>query len=107
MTARNSRTLLTVLGTIFVAGAIFAACGSGGSETAAPDATTTSAPSAATAEEASSEDTETPADQISFANEVQPILEANCVSCHSGTGPGTTHLVMETCRLYTSDAADE
>ena len=96
MTARNSRTLLTVLGTIFVAGAIFAACGSGGSETAAPDATTTSAPSAATAEEASSEDAETPADQISFANEVQPILEANCVSCHSGTGPGTTHLVMET-----------
>ncbi|MFT7476602.1 MAG: hypothetical protein ACI81L_003559 [Verrucomicrobiales bacterium] len=34
--------------------------------------------------------------EISFANDVQPVLEENCVSCHSGTGPGTTHLEMAT-----------
>ena len=33
---------------------------------------------------------------ISFGSDVQPVLEANCVSCHSGTGPGTTHLEMAT-----------
>ena len=33
---------------------------------------------------------------ISFADEVLPILESNCASCHTADGPGTAHLVLET-----------
>ena len=85
--------MLTVVGALLLAGAIFAACG-GGSDpvdnaTVAPlaDATNTTVDSTS--------DTTTAGTTISFANDVQPILEENCVSCHVGTGPGTTHLVME------------
>lgn len=94
--ARAFRTLITTAGAFVVAGAIFAACGGGEVEqatdtTTAPteesDATTTDGGEAA----AGTAD----ATAISFVDDVQPILEANCVSCHSGTGPGTTHLVME------------
>lgn len=37
-----------------------------------------------------------PASGISFADEVLPILETNCASCHTANGPGTAHLVLET-----------
>jgi len=80
-----------------MAGAIFAACGG--------DATSSSAGNPAAPADAAPSTTETQAEgetdaplagtAVSFANDVQPILEANCVSCHIGTGPGTTHLVME------------
>lgn len=33
---------------------------------------------------------------ISFASDVQPILESNCASCHTADGPGAAHLRMET-----------
>ena len=33
---------------------------------------------------------------ISFADEVLPILESNCASCHTADGPGTAHLTLET-----------
>ncbi len=33
---------------------------------------------------------------ISFASDVQPILENNCASCHTAEGPGAAHLKMET-----------
>ena len=48
---------------------------------------------------ASDEETSTStadASSVSFGNDVQPILEANCVSCHSNNGPGTPHLEMNT-----------
>jgi mono/diheme cytochrome c family protein len=32
---------------------------------------------------------------ISFADEVLPILETNCASCHTSDGPGTAHLVLD------------
>lgn len=89
----RSNRLLTLLLTFAAAGLIFMACGSNGSyddaaadsaDAAGSETTTTAAVS--TAESAA----------ISFADEVQPVLEENCVSCHSGTGPGTTHLEMAT-----------
>lgn len=84
------RSFTVGLGTLLLAAVIFAACGSESDE-----ATSAQAPAA----EDSTTSTSAPADAetaISFSTDVQPILEANCVSCHSGTGPGTTHLVMET-----------
>ena len=33
---------------------------------------------------------------VSFGDEVLPILEDNCASCHTADGPGTAHLVLET-----------
>ena len=87
--------MLTVIGALLVAGAIFAAC-SGGSEPAELDNAATAASSSTTSEPATESSTDGgDGTQISFAADVQPVLEENCVSCHSGTGPGTTHLVME------------
>ena len=98
MTVRHLKTLLTVVGALVLGGAIFAACGGGSDpvENAGTvnDAGTTSSTEATTSDTLTS-DTATSGTAISFANDVQPVLEENCVSCHSGTGPGTTHLVME------------
>jgi hypothetical protein len=33
---------------------------------------------------------------VSFSNSVQPILEANCASCHSPGGPGAAHVELKT-----------
>ena len=90
----------SLIGSAALGALLFAACSStvddtstaepsnGGVEQSAPgdgaDETTTSEASAGLGA------------QVSFANDIQPILEQNCVSCHSGTGPGTTHLVMDT-----------
>ena len=108
-----ARSRLVVLGSTILLGAlIFAACGSEEvSDSAAPNALVGDA--SAQQEDATGDDTVTStteaATAISFANDVQHIIETNCVSCHSDTGPGTTHLVMETvddvasiCLLYTS-----
>ena len=98
MTVRHLKTLLIVAGALVLGGAIFAACGGGSDpvENAGTvnDAGTTSSTEATTSDTLTS-DTATSGTAISFANDVQPVLEENCVSCHSGTGPGTTHLVME------------
>jgi len=94
MKPRAPRPLLTAIGALLFAGAIFAACG-GDAEPAASAASTDPAPATTPVDSAESE-TSTVGTAISFADDVQPILEANCVSCHIGTGPGTTHLVMET-----------
>ncbi len=92
------------------------ACGSlGGSDdaTSAPDSvpatttastesddTTTTAGSTASTTNAATTTTTTdvasaPAG-ISFADDVLPILETNCASCHTADGPGTAHLTLET-----------
>ena len=60
--------------------------------TTRPDETTTtgeSATSTTTTDDAAVE----PAG-ISFADEVLPILESNCASCHTADGPGTAHLTL-------------
>ena len=84
----TGRSLLIGLATLLLGAAIFAACGSEIDESTAG----TTLPNI----EGTTSTTEPSSEGISFASDVQPILEANCVSCHSGTGPGTTHLVMET-----------
>ncbi len=33
---------------------------------------------------------------VAFAADVQPILEANCASCHTGSGPGVAHVPLGT-----------
>lgn len=46
----------------------------------------------------------TEATATSFSADVKPVLEANCVSCHSDNGPGTTHLEMATAGDLASNA---
>ncbi len=65
------------------------------STTSSGDTTTTSSTTSTTS--GPSDDAESPASPaISFASDVQPILESNCASCHTADGPGTAHLAMET-----------
>lgn len=40
---------------------------------------------------------------VSFASQIQPIIEGSCARCHTAGGPGTTHLVLDTAQ----DVADE
>ena len=102
---------------------VFVACSSGAEDTitepppsvtqesATTDDTTTTAATAptesdatdgdatdtdATESDATDTDVSDAASAISFASDVQPILESNCASCHSAGGPGAAHLVMET-----------
>ncbi len=56
---------------------------------------------------------ETPAIQgVSFRDEVLPILEASCASCHASGGPGAAHFVLDTAQdaqdnaLYIASATD-
>ena len=87
-----------IIGTAALGTLLFVACSSTVEDAgiSAPDQTTELDNTSADADTANAQDNELAGDQISFANDVQPILEQNCVSCHSGTGPGTTHLVMDT-----------
>lgn len=86
---------LSILFGLALASLIFVACG--GDEEASTSASDTESPSTSDAAVESSTDTSGEAStSISFANDVQPVIEQNCVSCHSDTGPGTTHLQMAT-----------
>lgn len=92
--ARNR--VLSLFAAVLLGAIIFAACGSD-----AEEATSEAAASDASAASGSDDQTSTTAaaaesTEISFANDVQPVIEQNCVSCHSDTGPGTTHLVIDT-----------
>jgi len=95
-----------------VAGAaiVLTACGSlGGSDDTAAPADAEAAPSSAgldTPATSTTSTSETPTAEtstsaapapagISFADEVLPILEQNCASCHSANGPGAAHLRLE------------
>ncbi len=82
---------LTLSGVLLLAAMVFVACGTDSTSVAEPAALEDNA-----GEDSGATETTAAPSQISFANDVQPILEANCVSCHSDTGPGTTHLEMAT-----------
>ncbi len=41
---------------------------------------------------------------ISFASEVAPIVERTCASCHTGKGPGTQHVVMDTAAMVAASS---
>lgn len=65
----------------------------GGGEALTQDAAPTDAESTESSDVgAASTSTDQPT--TSFSADVQPILEENCVSCHSNNGPGTPHLEM-------------
>ncbi len=67
------------------------------STTLPAEATSTSSTSAGPTSSVPSEAADPPASPaISFASDVQPILESNCASCHTADGPGTAHLNMAT-----------
>lgn len=96
------RSVFVLLGSLLLGAVIFAACGGAVEESVSVDPAVTGESADSEAEvsttspdgESTDAESATPT-EISFSEHVQPILEANCVSCHSGTGPGTTHLVME------------
>ena len=94
MSDMSSRPLTAraLLAFVLLSALIFAACSSTAESTSE---SAEGATESATGEDEAGEN-EAEASTVSFAADVQPILEANCVSCHSGTGPGTTHLSMET-----------
>ena len=94
--ARALNPLRSVAGAFALGAFIFVGCSESVDDAASTDAT--DATEGATTSDSSTTTTlgDLAGSQISFAADVQPVLEANCVSCHSGTGPGTTHLVMET-----------
>ena len=91
-----ARSVVSFVGAVLLGAMIFAACGSNTEDAASEPVADIAAADDSASAGSSTETTEAEAQQISFANDVQPIIEQNCVSCHSDTGPGTTHLIMET-----------
>jgi len=121
---RVSRGVLYGVHAVAAVGIVLAACSSGGDDpTSSADVTTataattddTTSTTGATADDDASTGTFADADSdasgdagldddgasngvrpVSFASDVQPILESNCASCHIAEGPGTVHLDMAT-----------
>ena len=90
------RPLVTVGATMVAAAILFAACSGEETQDAAAPTETAAAQTDPTSSDAVSADEASVSTGVSFASDVQPILEQNCVSCHTDNGPGTTHLVMDT-----------
>ena len=90
------RSLVTVGATMVAAAILFAACSGEETQDAAAPAGTAAAQTDPASSDAVSADEASVSTGVSFASDVQPILEQNCVSCHTDNGPGTTHLVMDT-----------
>ncbi|MEC7844097.1 MAG: hypothetical protein VX594_01775 [Actinomycetota bacterium] len=42
--------------------------------------------------------------QISFQNDIMPIIESSCARCHTGIGPGTPHALFETAADVSANA---
>ena len=80
---------------------VIAACG-GGEEATAPAASNASTTSAAATSAPTTSSGETPettaalVDSTGFASDVLPIIENTCARCHTGDGPGTPHLRLDT-----------
>jgi Copper type II ascorbate-dependent monooxygenase, C-terminal domain len=94
--------------------ALLAACGLASSDEATPatepvavEATTvdeTVASVAASTTEAATESTEPAEAPISFASQIEPIIESTCANCHIGSGPGTTHIRLDTAGIVAKAA---
>ncbi len=87
-------------GLLMVAALLFAACG-GDDEPAASDPEVTDASGGGEATTSSGDDSTVelePEDTelVSFATDVQPVITATCARCHTGNGPGTPHLRLDT-----------
>ena len=76
----------------FGIGFIGASCG--GSNGSTPEAASEATDAPATTEELVT--TTQPVDSTGFAEEVLPIIEFTCARCHTGQGPGTPHLRLDT-----------
>jgi hypothetical protein len=96
-TPRAFRRLLLGLGLGLLMTAL-ASCGDGSEDA---DDAATPATSSASSTETSPDDT-TPAESDSheltgtFSGDVLPIIEQSCARCHTGDGPGTNHVRMDT-----------
>jgi cytochrome c5 len=92
-------------------GIVLLACSSGDDGESADTAVTTGAPvtSASTTVTAG---TDAAPIGVSFASQVQPILESSCASCHQTGGPGAVHVRLDTAddarenALYIASAVD-
>lgn len=42
----------------------------------------------------------TPSQETSFKNDIQPIIAANCLTCHANNGPGTPYVVLQPDSAY-------
>ena len=95
---------------------IIASCGSNGSTDNATkeSVTTTEGTSVVSDEQSSTTEVEQSTDpvvqetpttnQISFQNDIMPIIESSCARCHTGIGPGTPHALFETAADVSANA---
>jgi len=95
---------------------IIASCGSNGStDNATKESVTTTEGTSVVSDEQSSTTgveqstdpvvQETPTtNQISFQNDIMPIIESSCARCHTGIGPGTPHALFETAADVSANA---
>ncbi len=42
----------------------------------------------------------TPSQEVSFKNDIQPVIAANCLICHANNGPGTPYVVLQPDSAY-------
>ena len=104
-----SRPRVWALGLLLIAGvAVFASCGGDDDpgtatepepEAAEPETEATTSGDDSTVE-LDPEETEL----VSFSQDVQPLITATCARCHTGDGPGTPHLRMDTAEDISDNA---
>ena len=68
------------------------------------DATTTTEVAPTTTADAGADDAATADAPISFASDVAPVVQRTCASCHTGSGPGTQHIVMDTAEMVAASS---
>ena len=73
---------------------VVAACGGGSSDSAQP--VDPAAPPAETEQPAPSAEATPATSAVSFSRDIEPIVTATCAQCHTGNGPGTPHVRMDT-----------
>lgn len=94
-------------GALSLAGAIvLSACSGSGSNQSAEQASDSAPPTDAPAATSTETETAPPATTVSFAESVQPIITNTCARCHTGDGPGATHLLLDTAHAVAKNAFD-
>jgi mono/diheme cytochrome c family protein len=99
----------SVLPVVFVL--LVAACASKSASTSSTTAGTAAAVSTSAATTATTAETATtaaaPVDKkVSFSKEILPVLQNNCASCHTDSGPGVAHLNLASAEEASARAAD-